>query len=77
MTQSPQDAIDLACREPTLIKALAFIALWECERVVSQAHKHLSKQTPDHLGEQGWDTFFEYLIKEVMEQYTINRLKGV
>jgi len=72
-----QDGVRLACREPTIIKALSYIAVWECERVIPQAHRYLNKEIPCGSDGQGWDTCFEFLIKEVMEQYTVKRLKGL
>jgi hypothetical protein len=79
MAQTFQDAVNLACQEPTLTKALSWIAVWECERVTPVAHAFLNdKENKSARGfnGQGWDTCFEYLIKEVMEHYTLKRLKG-
>lgn len=50
--------IDRACQEPTLVKALAYIALWESERIVRWAREH-----------DQWDSCFEFLIGQVMERY--------
>ena len=62
------ELLKLACKEPTLIKALAFGCLWESERVVKQAHKNLTNNTPDIDGKM-WDTCFEYVIEQIMENY--------
>lgn len=70
------DVIDRACQEPTLLDALAWVSVWECERVIVEAHKVLNNQTPRNADGSGWSTCFKFLIKETMEQYTIKRLKG-
>jgi len=57
-----------ACEEPTLIKALSFACLCECERAIKQAHKNLTDNTPDVDGKM-WDTCFEFVISQVMENY--------
>lgn len=76
-----QEAIDVACCETTLEKALAFIALWECERVIPVAHEFLNGNKKRGPIGQGWDTCFEILIREVMEQYPqtqmLKKLKGI
>ena len=71
------EAVDRACEEPTLLDALSWIAVWECERVIPVAHRYLNDESRWHnTGEQGWDTCFKFLIKETMEQYAIKKLKG-
>jgi len=74
------EAIDRACEEPTLLDAQAWIALWECERVIPNAHKFLNGESERGPNGQGWDTCFKFLIKEVTEQYplkkTLKKLKG-
>ena len=75
-----QQAIDKACEEPTLLEALSWISLWECERVIPIAHDFLNGGKRRSLDGQGWDSCFKFLIKEVMEQYgqqkTLKVLKG-
>ena len=76
-----QQAIDKACQQPTLLDALSWIAVWECERVIPVAHSFLTDGKPrGSAADQGWDTCFKTLIKEVMEQYgqqkTLRVLKG-
>ncbi len=63
------EAVKHACAEPTLIKALAFVAVWETERVVKQAleHHRTGVSTASHGG--GWDTCFELCLGEVLERY--------
>lgn len=76
-----QQAVDRACEEPTLLEALSWIAVWECERVIPVAHSFLNGGKPRGYNGQGWDTCFKYLIKEVMEQYgqqkALKKLKGI
>lgn len=52
------EATERACEEPTLQKALAFICLWESERIVKQA-----RENPQ------WDTCFEHCIGRVFESW--------
>lgn len=73
-------AVDKACEEPTLLDALSWISLWECERVIPVAHSFLNGEKKRGPNGHGWDTCFEFLLKEVMEQYplkqTLKKLKG-
>ena len=59
-----------ACKQPTLSHALSWICVWESERVVKQAHKNLTDNTPadPHTG-QMWETNFHTCINSVMEAY--------
>ncbi len=74
------EVIDQACKEPTLLDALSWIATWECERVIPEAHEFLSGRKERQVDGTGWTTCFHWLIKEVMEQYpqqkSIRKLKG-
>lgn len=58
------EAVEKACQESTLLKALTYICIWESERVVKQAKKELI----DADG-KGWDTCFGACLKIVMERY--------
>jgi hypothetical protein len=62
-------AIARACQEPTLIRALSWIAIWDTERVVKQAIEWNESgiSMASHGG--GWDTCFEYLFVRVQEEY--------
>jgi len=70
-------AVNRACEEPTLVDALSWISVWECERVIPVAHEFLNGEKPFDWNGQGWDTCFKFLINETMEAYTVKRLKGV
>jgi hypothetical protein len=61
-------AIDRACQEPTLVDALSWICLWECERVVAQALRNVPNNIRDADG-KSWDTCFGYCIRLVMDAY--------
>jgi len=52
------EAVNLACKEETLLAALTFICTWETERVVEQAREN--KQ---------WDTCFNICLGRVMQKY--------
>jgi hypothetical protein len=75
-----QEAVDIACEEPTLLDALSWISIWEFERVLPLAHKFLNGESPRQLDGRGWDTCIKYLHKQVMEQFgqqkTLKVLKG-
>ena len=57
-------AVEKACKEPTLLDALTWICVWECERAIKQAKKELR----DSNG-KGWDTCFKVCLKNVLEKY--------
>ena len=59
------EAITRAIEEPTLLDALSWIAVWESERVVRQAHAFLDTGERTMGDEKGWDTMFSYLFKQV------------
>ncbi len=63
------EAVARACEEPTLTKALSWIAIWESERAIAQAieWKRTGTSTASHGG--GWDTCFEYHFERVMEAW--------
>lgn len=57
-------AVVRACAEPTLVDALAWIALWENDRVVHQAMKR--ERGPNG---QSWDTFFRLAFSKTMAKW--------
>ena len=63
------EAVKRACQEPTLKQALAWIAVWETERVVAQALEW--QRTGVRTGANGaaWDTCFELLFGDVLESF--------
>ena len=52
------EALARAIQEPTLLKAMSWICLWESERVVKQARAYPT-----------WDTCFEHCLKLVIEAW--------
>lgn len=58
------EAVKRACQEPTLIKALTWICIWDSERIVRQAKKSLV----DANG-KGWDTCFRLCLASVIDEY--------
>jgi hypothetical protein len=58
------DAVKIACKEPTLLDALTWICVWNSERAIKQAKKNLR----DADG-KGWDTCFRICLKNIMEKY--------
>jgi len=59
------EAVKRACEEPTLVEALAWICIWESERVIAQVLTNYEAGT----AEDGYDTCFGYCLKLVMEEY--------
>jgi ABC-type nitrate/sulfonate/bicarbonate transport system substrate-binding protein len=53
------EAVQEACKEPTLLKALSWIAVWESERVVKVVR---ATKGP-------WDTCFYICFKMVTEEW--------
>jgi len=62
-------AVDRACQEPTLLDALEWIAVWECERAIVQAHEFKVTGIPTGARGAGWDTFFKLCFSEVMKEW--------
>jgi hypothetical protein len=66
-------AVAEACKQPTLVKALDWICVWECERAIDQA-----KNRPGTGAEgKGWDTCFELCIQRVMVGYAAKLIEQV
>jgi hypothetical protein len=60
------EAVDLACKEPTLVDALSWIAVWECERAVYQAKEYFETGKSTASEGKGWDTCFKFCFEEVI-----------
>jgi hypothetical protein len=56
--------VERATLEPTLAKALSWIAIWESERAIKQARNNPT-----------WETCFEILFQQVLENYPHQLLK--
>ena len=65
------EATKMACEEKTLIDALSFICVWESERIVKQAHKNLTNNTPANADGAMWETCFKVCISSVIKLWTI------
>lgn len=68
-TDTIDQAVARACLEPTLLKALNWIAIWETERVVKQVLEW--QRTGVRTGSNGgaWDTCFEFCFEQVMNKW--------
>jgi hypothetical protein len=66
-------AVKRACDEPTLLKALSWIAIWESERAIAQAltWQKTGMRTGSHGG--AWDTCFEHCFALVAEAWKKKR----
>ena len=62
-----QSAREMACKEPTLLKALEWIAVWEMERIVKTVCKNPGT----------WDSCFGYCFEKVMEGYQLEMVREV
>ena len=64
-----KEAVSRACQEPTLEDALNWIAVWECERAISQAveYKKTGISTAGHG--KGWDTCFKICFQNVLKHW--------
>jgi hypothetical protein len=62
-----EEAVKSACGQPKLSSALAWIAIWETDRVVKQALANLSN--PAVNTNQPYDTCFEFLFEKVIDAY--------
>lgn len=54
-------AIARACEEPSLLKALVWVAMWENDRAVKQAREH-----------SRWETCFERMFEGVFAKYPVD-----
>lgn len=54
------EAVEEACKKPTLVDALTYICVWESERVVKY-----TKEFPD----EQWESCFHYCINNVIQKY--------
>jgi hypothetical protein len=59
-----KEATEQACKEPTLLKALTSICVWESERVVEHAIRAKAAGEP-------WETCFGFCISSVMDKYEV------
>lgn len=64
-----QEIVVRACQEKTLVDALTFAAVIECERAIVQAREfdRTGISTASHGG--GWDTSFRVSFVAVMEAW--------
>jgi len=64
------EAVIEACKQPTLVDALSYIAVWECERAIKQARGFF--QTGESTASDGksWDTCFKVCFEKVMRAYS-------
>ena len=68
MPLSLSEAVKEACKQPTLLDALSWIAVWEGERAIQQAKKYFETGVSTaSMG--GWDTLFRICFKEVISNY--------
>jgi len=59
------EAVNRACKEPTLLDALSFICVWESERIVKQVLNNYGSGSNGTM----WDTYFKVCLKSVLENY--------
>ncbi len=64
-----QEAVKRALKEDTLAKALSSVALYDCERAIQQARRFFETGERTGADGAGWDTCFEHLFTQVLEQW--------
>jgi hypothetical protein len=69
-----EDAVKKACKQPTLLDALTYMAIWESGRIVEQAKDNLAMA---NLGMKSWDSCFNYCFKKVFEEYPMAIVREV
>lgn len=67
------EAVEKACQESTLLDALTWIAVWECERVVKQA-REFARTGVSTSATGRWDTLFRMCFAGVMEEWAKKEL---
>ena len=68
-TMKIDEAVEEACKQPSLIDALDWIAIWESERVTKQAHNFLNTGVSTAGDGKGWNTCFKHCFEEVMYKW--------
>jgi hypothetical protein len=63
------EAVSRACEEPSLLKALTWICVWDADRAVKQAIGNTQAGTRGPGGEL-WDTCFEICLKAVFDVFS-------
>ncbi len=67
---SVPEAIATALKQPTLVDALSWIAIWDTERTVRQALRNVGPDNRKETGHGGlWETTFKLLFEQVLEQW--------
>lgn len=66
-----QDAVNRACLEPSLVDALTWIAVWECERAIAQTREFDRTGVRTGSGDAAWDTCFRSCFTAVMEAWEV------
>lgn len=61
-------AVKEACKEPSLLEALTWIAGWEGSRIVKQARENYGSGANG----AGWDTCFRVCLERVLKEYVPN-----
>lgn len=72
-----QEAVTRACQEPCLVDALTWIAVWECERAISQAREFDRTGVRTGSNDGAWDTCFRICFTAVMAAWTGQKSKVV
>lgn len=64
-----EEALKKACEQPTLLDALNWVAVWECERAIQQAKQFFETGERTGTDGQAWDTCFKFCLEKVMAEY--------
>ena len=63
------EAVEQACKQPTLLDALSYIAVWESERAIQQAKSFFESGVSTAGDGKGWDTCFKTCLGLVLDKY--------
>jgi hypothetical protein len=70
------EAVRTACEQPSLVDALSWIAVWECERAIRQA-REFDRTGIKTAGNGGcWDTCFKTCFEQVIYHYSSENANG-
>jgi hypothetical protein len=63
------DAIKMACAQPTLVEALSWIAVWECQQAAVKYHTYCVTGVHQGGNGEGYDTHFKWYFDRIIQSY--------
>lgn len=71
-----EEATEQACKAPTLLDALAWIAVWEAKRGIRDAIEHVMWGAPKNEDDPSWHSCFRACFKGVLAKYDVEAEDG-